>query len=191
MLPSDALDFGPTTVELARLVRAVRDDQLDDRTPCPDWSVADLARHISGLTVEFTYAARKEPTPERAGLGLTDGWRDRVAGDLDALAAAWREPGAYQGETHAGPVTLPGREAGRVALNEVTMHAWDLAHATGQEYQYDPAAVAECTAFVQAFDAPANTDGGLFGPPVQVGDNASDIDRLVGLTGRDPAWVRP
>ena len=35
-----------------------------------------------------------------------------------------------------------------------------------------------------------NPDGspGLFGPPVSVPDSAPLFDRLLGLTGRDPAW---
>jgi uncharacterized protein (TIGR03086 family) len=185
----NTIDFGPATRTLAGLVAEVRDDQLDNATPCPDWSTADLLRHISGLTQEFTAAARKEPTPASARNGLTDGWRRRIQDDLATLAEAWNDSGAYEGETHAGPVTLSGAETARVALNEVTVHGWDLAHATGRPYPADPGAVELCTEFVAAFDAPANDDGGLFGPPVATADDARPIDRLVGMTGRDPDWA--
>ena len=76
---------------------------------------------------------------------------------LAALAEAWRDPAAYTGLTMAGPVEMPGDEAALVALDEVTVHAWDLAVATGQPYDPDPAAVEACRSFVAAFDAP--TDG--------------------------------
>ena len=184
----DTIDFGPATRTLAALVGAVRDDQLDDPTPCPDWSVADLLRHVGGLTLEFTASAQKVPTAARAADGLSGAWRQRIQDDLAALAGAWTDPEAYQGDTHAGPVTLSGAETARVALNEVTVHGWDLARATGQDYPADPGAVGECTRFVAAFDAPANDDGGLFGPPVATADDATDVDRLVGMTGRDPGW---
>jgi uncharacterized protein (TIGR03086 family) len=106
---------------------------------------------------------------------------------LDALADAWADPAAYQGRTMAGPVEMNGGEAALVALDEVTVHAWDLAVATGQPYQADPAAIAACARFVDSFDAPR--DGGLFGPRVDVPASASELDRLIGATGRDPGWT--
>ena len=73
-----------------------------------------------------------------------------------------------------------------MALDEVTVHAWDLAVATGQPYDADPAAVRACHGFVASFDAP--TDGSLFAPPVDVPDSAPALDRLLAATGRDPGW---
>ena len=190
----DPYDFGPSARTMAALVAATGDDQLAAPTPCPDYTVADLVDHIGGLTVEFTYAARKEPTPGSGqpsgdGSRLEPGWRERIARDLDALAAAWSQPAAYEGETHAGPIDLPAPVAAQVALNEVVVHGWDLARATGRDYDADPAAVATCAGFVATFDAPANDDGGLFGPRVDVGADAEPIDRLVGLAGRRPDWA--
>jgi hypothetical protein len=43
--------------------------------------------------------------------------------------------------TQVGGVTLPGEIAGQVALDEVVLHAWDLAHATGQPYQQESSGV--------------------------------------------------
>jgi uncharacterized protein (TIGR03086 family) len=193
----DHLHFGPTTTALAALVRGVGEDQLGGPTPCPDYSVADLLDHIGGLSVAFVAAARKEVLPDGGvpsvdGSRLEDGWRELFAGRLDELAQAWRDPAAYDGVTMAGPVELPADQAALVALNEVTVHAWDLARATGQPYPADPAAVAACRAFVEAFEPPpggAADDGGLFGPPVAVPADAPDLDRLIGATGRDPGWT--
>ncbi|WP_245721908.1 hypothetical protein [Nocardia crassostreae] len=35
---------------------------------------------------------------------------------------------------------------------------------------------------------PAEGTPGLFGPVVPVPDNAPTLDKVLGLTGRDPAW---
>ena len=187
----DPLDFGPSTRALRDLVLATPDDALGSPTPCPAYTVADLCEHVGGLTLAFTAAAVKERLGDGDGVGdgsrLEPGWRERVAADLDGLAAAWRDPTAYDGVTQAGPVEVPAEVAVLVALNEVVVHAWDLAVATGRPYVGDPAAVAACAGFVASFDAPAD-DGGLFGPPVEVGASAAPLERLVALAGRDPAW---
>ena len=190
------VDLRPTTTILAELVRGVRDDQLSGPTPCPAYSVADLLDHIGGLALAFASAARKDSleghAPSADGSRLEDGFRDRIAADLADLGEAWLEPGAYDGLTMAGPVELPADQAALVALDEVTVHAWDLAVATGQPYPADPAAVEAARAFVAGFEPPpggAADGGGLFGPPVPVAPDAPALDQLIGETGRDPAWT--
>jgi uncharacterized protein (TIGR03086 family) len=193
----DPIDFAPTTTALGELVRGVRPDQLPLRTPCPDYTVADLLHHVGGLTVAFTHAARKEPIPGGGGPSgdgsqLPDGWRELFPERLDALAAAWADPAAYDGTTMAGPIEMDASGAALVALDEVTVHAWDLAVATGQPYDWDPAAVAAAHAFATSFTPPpdAPTDAPtLFGPPVAVSADAPALDRLLAATGRNPRWT--
>ncbi|MCW2766879.1 MAG: hypothetical protein JWO11_2838 [Nocardioides sp.] len=192
----DALDFGPATRTVAELVAAVRDDQLRGHTPCPAYVTADLLDHLGGLCLAFTAAARKTALPGAGadpsgdGSRLEDGWRDRLGTALGGLADAWDDPAAYDGFTQAGPVQLPAEVAALVALNEVVVHGWDLARATGQDYDPDAAAIVACTGFAANFEPPADADAtGLFGPPVPVPDDAPALHRLLGLTGRDPAWT--
>jgi uncharacterized protein (TIGR03086 family) len=190
----EILDLGPATAELSRIVRGVRDDQLKDPTPCPAYTVSDLLDHVGSLSVAFRAAARKEPlagdaNPAVDGSRLEDGFRDRIAGVLGALAEAWRDPEAHHGLTQAGPIEMPADVAALVALDEVVVHGWDLARATGQPYAPDEAAVLACIAFAEAFEVPAGApDGGPFGPPVAVPGDAPALDRLAGATGRDPRW---
>jgi uncharacterized protein (TIGR03086 family) len=105
------------------------------------------------------------------------------------LASAWRDEAAWQGMTQAGGLELPAQVAGIVALNEVVVHGWDIAVASGQPYACEPSLLQAAYEFVQSSVA-ANPQGspGLFGPPVPVPDSAPLLDRLIGLTGRDPAW---
>ena len=188
----DILDLGPATATMRRLVLSTTDDQLALPTPCTDYTVGDLVEHVGGLTVAFTGAAHKQVVPGSEGGGSGDasrleaGWRDRIARDLDVLAEAWRTPAAYDGMTAAGGVDLPGAVAARVALNEVVVHGWDLATATGQRFDPDPASVQECLDFVAGFEVPPEAGDGPFGPPVDPPADATDLERLVALTGRDP-----
>jgi uncharacterized protein (TIGR03086 family) len=77
-----------------------------------------------------------------------------------------------------------------VALNEVLVHGWDLAVATGQRYDVDPAAAQRCLEFAIEFAAGApEARDGMYGPVVPVADDAPVFDRLLGQTGRNPAWA--
>ena len=69
------------------------------------------------------------------------------------------------------------------------MHGWDIAAATGHGYACETDLVQAAYEFVQSAVA-QDPEGspGLFGPPVRVPDSAPLLDRLIGLTGRDPAW---
>lgn len=188
------IDIEPATTVLARLIEGVRDDQLNASTPCEDSSVGDLLDHVDGLSMAFTAAATKTrlagdqaPTPDASHLGSD--WRTRIPSRLAELAGAWREDAAWSGMTHVGGQDLPAEVAGAVALDEVIVHSWDLAVASGQPFSYEAQLVEAAYGFVQPLVL-NNPEGipGLFGPAVPVPDDASLFDRLLGLTGRDPDW---
>ncbi|MFI6567914.1 TIGR03086 family metal-binding protein [Nocardia fluminea] len=185
-------DFEPAARSLAAIVDAVTEDQLARSTPCAGSTVRDLLAHVVGLTEAFRQAATKESvgrsTPPPAGNDspLPDDWRTRIAAQLETLTSAWRVPEAWDGDTEAGGVELPAAVMAIVALDEITVHAWDLAVATGQRLTVAPADLAILHEFLRETD-PAGTPG-LFGPIVEVPADAPAFDRLLGLTGRDPAW---
>jgi uncharacterized protein (TIGR03086 family) len=188
-------DLEPATTRLADLVVAVPDEMLGAPTPCESTTVGDLLDHIDTLALAFAAAATKDtdgfgarPQPDASNLG--DDWRTRIPRRLAALAEAWREPAAWSGMTRAGGFDLPGDVAGLVALDEVVVHGWDLARATGQPYASDRPTLEAVHGFVAPFAEPGQEAGraGMFGPVVDVPDDAPLIDRVIGLTGRDPAW---
>ncbi len=190
-MQTTTLDLGPQATETARIVAGVRDDQLSHPTPCPDMSVAALLDHLVGLTVAFRLAAEKTPFeggPSADATHLAPDWRTRLPAQLAALAAAWREPGAWEGETEVAGVRMPAPAMATVALDEVLIHGWDLAVATGQPYRPDEAAVQACREMVgDRTDVP--DEPGLFGAAVPVPADAPVFDRLLGQTGRDPGWT--
>lgn len=193
------LDLRPATDEVVRLLDGVRDDQLTRPTPCADTSVAALLDHLMGLTLAFTWAARKSAPPGGSTAPHADAerldpdWRTALPRRLRELADAWREPAAWQGTAEAGGVTMPAEVAGLVALDEVVLHGWDLAVATGQRFECDPESTAAVLEFTSASARPENAAmrAGLFGPVVEVPDDAPPLDRALGLAGRQPAWSAP
>ncbi|MEU8733946.1 TIGR03086 family metal-binding protein [Streptomyces tendae] len=190
------LDLGPQTRILARLADGVRDDRLADPTPCPGLAVRNLLGHLTGLAVAFRDAARKDlgPTtdtsPEASVPDVGPGWREELAKVLGELADAWREPDAWTGMTRAGGIDLPGDVAGAVVADELVIHGWDLARATGQDYAPDPAALQAAYGLLTAAAQESDRDQGMFGPVVAVPADAPLLERAVGLSGRDPGWSR-
>ena len=138
------VDLGPQAAEVARLTDGVRDEQLTGPTPCDGTLVAGLLDHLVGLTLAFRMAAEKTPLPGGPSADadhLPTDWRERLSAQLPALAAAWRDPAAWEGETEVGGVRLPASSIGTIAVDELVLHGWDLAVATGQDYRPDPHAV--------------------------------------------------
>ncbi|WNV84655.1 TIGR03086 family metal-binding protein [Umezawaea sp. Da 62-37] len=186
------IDFTPATRRLVELLAGVTDAQLTNRTPCAEFSVADLVNHIDGFATAFTAAARKDFGPATSATpaapsDLSPAWRTTVPAKLDTLAESWAEPDAWTGTTRAGGVDLDAAIMGRFALDELVVHAWDLAQATDQPYTCDQASLD----VVEALVTPqANGDpSGPFGPPVAVPADAPQLDRVIGYTGRDPRWT--
>ncbi|MCX4539321.1 TIGR03086 family metal-binding protein [Streptomyces sp. NBC_01565] len=197
MTDTTTLDLGPQARIVARLAAAVPDARLVDRTPCPDYAVSNLLGHLAGLAVAFRDAARKDlgPTtdtdPGSTTPSLPALWREELPKVLGELAEAWQDPAAWTGMTRAGGVDLPGGIAGAVAADELVLHGWDLARATGQQYAPDHAALRASHAFLLAAAEDGDRGDGIFGPVVPVPEDAPLLDRAVGLSGRDPRWTPP
>ncbi|MFG2020972.1 TIGR03086 family metal-binding protein [Actinomadura geliboluensis] len=190
-------DLTPAARRMAELLAGVRDAQLTAPTPCEDTPLAALIGHVDGLVLAFTQAATKDipeggsQPPSAASSDLPADWRTRIPEQLDALAAAWRSPDAWQGMTEAGGIAMPGADAGNVAMNELVVHGWDVARASGQPYTAGADEIESCLAFVSPAVEQSGGKGvpGLFGPAVPASGDAPALDRLIAMTGRDPSWT--
>lgn len=192
------LDFDPPVRQIRALLLGVDNRDLSAATPCPDWPVAALLDHLMGLSLAFAMVARKRtdapgaggPPPEPSATHLSPHWRSRLPVLLADLSIAWKDPAAWTGTAQAGGVTMPATAMGTVAMNELVMHGWDLARATGQDYAADPRVLEVLVEFLG--QGPSEGTPGLFGPRVPVDAEEEDLlTRALGLAGRDPAWRPP
>ncbi|GIJ08356.1 TIGR03086 family metal-binding protein [Micromonospora andamanensis] len=174
----------PRTVAV---VRQITDDQLDLPTPCQDFQVRDLLNHLYEVVVNFQALAGRSPVtwadkPDH----LTDGWRDRFETETGRLVEAWSDPASEEGASPG--MGMPQPVVGAMALLDLTVHGWDLAVATGQPYE--PASeVLPALHELAAQLAPTARQMGVFGEAVPVDGTPSELARLLGMTGRDPAWT--
>ncbi|MEU5318529.1 TIGR03086 family metal-binding protein [Streptomyces sp. NPDC021056] len=169
------------------VLRGIPDAALSAPTPCAEYDVKALVNHLFQVIVQFQRLAVKEAsdfgqTPE--GITESPEWRERLMDEAERLVAAWSTPGAEEGTT--GAMNMPARLVGSMALLDLTVHVWDLARATGQDYPgADEAVVAELSGAVDEL-APTARTMGVFGEPVAEAEGASAFERLLARTGRDP-----
>ncbi|GAA2247299.1 hypothetical protein GCM10010145_13020 [Streptomyces ruber] len=173
------------------VVRGVPDERLGGPTPCAEYSVRELVGHLTHVVVGFqAYAAKGEAdfavTPDY--VGEDPGWRERFAAEAGRLVEAWAAPGAEEGT--AGRTGLPARTLGHMVLLDLLVHAWDLAVATGQDFEPDPSVVELLTPVVEQM-APTAREWKAFGAPAPVPDGATAFERLLATTGRDPRRGTP
>ena len=71
--------------------------------------------------------------------------------------------------------------------NDVFMHTWDLARASGQDDNLDPAVCAEMFEGMSAM-ADMLRSSGQFGEQQPVRDDAGPKEKLMAFIGRDPYW---
>ena len=179
-----------TVESWADRVNTVTADQWDDPTPCADWTVRDLANHVTG---EDLWTA-----PLMGGGTIAD-VGDRFAGDLlgddpikSALAAAWEAKESVARELpRGGTVRLSyGEEQAAEYVHQLAadhlVHAWDIAAATGGDTRLDPHLVAEVAAWF-ADREELYRAGGMIGPRQAGGDPQAD---LLAAFGRDAHWGR-
>ncbi|HEX6418685.1 MAG TPA: TIGR03086 family metal-binding protein [Acidimicrobiales bacterium] len=159
-------------------------------TPCPDYDVDALVRHLVGWVRSFEAAANGrtfEGDPSVVEVGDDPAARFRAA--ADSLVAGWRTHG-FDREVAMMGGPQPAEIVFNMTVMEYLTHGWDLAVATGQPVPYTEGEAAEVLRRAEG-TLPAQYRGASmpFGEVVAVPADAPAIDRLVAFMGRDPAFA--
>ena len=176
----------------ARTVDDVRPAQFGDPTPCPEWDVRTLLNHLILWT---SYSAERRAHGESVSEELMakdfaaePGFAAAYRAQLDRALAAWADPAAWERDLNVMGTPTPAADVASLLLAEIVLHAWDLAAATGQSYAVgDKAAEAALTAVAANAELFRQYRG--FAEPVPVAADAPVLDRVLALSGRDPAWT--
>lgn len=176
-----------------RLVAAVRPDQLDSPTPCPEYDVRALIAHLLGGLRRVTHVATGGDAFDvpRLVTGVADGeWSAEYEAAEAALLEVWRDDAVLDRPMTLPFGTMPGRGAAAAFVVEVATHGWDLAAATGQEGALHPEIGSAALQLARQF-IPAEPRGGPvpFGPVVEVPADGSPYAQLAGWLGRTPDFA--
>ena len=178
----------------ARTVANVSPGQFGQTTPDTEWDVRTLLNHLILWT---SYSMEARAHGESVGQDLMekdfaadDGFADGYRTQLDRALAAWSDPAAWQRELDVMGSKTPAADIAALLIAELVLHGWDLAVATGQRYQVGNAAAEAALAAVTA-NAELFRQYKGFADPVDVPQSATALDRVLALSGRDPAWTAP
>ncbi|SER05568.1 TIGR03086 family protein [Lentzea xinjiangensis] len=167
-------------------VSNVPEDQWDNPSPCAKWTAREVVDHVIDM-----HGVMLGVAIPRTGDLLAD-FREARRQVQQALASgrATREV-----STPVGAMTL-AEHVDRVVSDDLVLHGWDLARATGQDETIPAEDVqrlwATATAvppeLMQRLRTPGAFGPGIevYGPEVPVPEDASPQDRLLGYVGRDP-----
>jgi len=178
-----------------RRVAAVQTDQWPNRSPCGEWDARGVVDHIVSM---HGYMLRPldrtlspAPSVQQDPLGAFRAARADVQALLDDPRFADLEC-----DTPAGRMTFE-QQVDQVVSDDLVMHGWDLARATGQDETMDPEDVDRLWGMIDAippdlmtkYRTPGAFGPGVevFGPEVLVPEDAPLQDRLLGMIGRNPA----
>ncbi|MFC5747664.1 TIGR03086 family metal-binding protein [Actinomadura rugatobispora] len=180
----------------AARIAAVPPHRWDDPSPCPGWSARDVAAHVISETRRIASTVRgTEPEPVH-GVGLAEmGALPHVESDA-SLHAAWiqisadltaaiDDPACRTAQLPSPVGMVPFADTVEALPEDVLVHTWDLARATGGDERLDPGLVAHVYEHLKPMDE-ALRQPWAFGPKVPTPPGADLQTEFLGFTGRTP-----
>ncbi|HET6651823.1 MAG TPA: TIGR03086 family metal-binding protein [Nocardioides sp.] len=174
-----------TRASLALLPRAAPDAP----TPCADWDLVRLLRHMDDALAAFSEAAE-------SGYVAPDGPADEQPALLatSLRARACRLLGAWANEPGRPVVSVLGHDLDTTVLAaagalEIAVHGWDVAQACGEDRPL-PESLAETLLAVAPLVVRAEDRPGRFAAPFDLPPTATGSDRLLAFLGRTQKTLR-
>jgi uncharacterized protein (TIGR03086 family) len=167
-----------------KVIAGVQPGQLDDPTPCSEWTVRDLLGHMVGVVAGIG-AAASGAGRDGAPFELSSDPAAQFRAAADANLAAWQAPGVMEKVIDGGPGPMPGQVLAGINLLDTATHTWDLATATGQAAALPDDVASAALGAARQIISPEIRPG-RFAPEVVGHDLPTTTDELVAFLGRTP-----
>lgn len=191
------MDFRPYDREALALCERVVDRvtaaDLDRETPCAPWPVRDLLSHMVAQHLRFGAVARGEDPKAACPVDKGDLGTDPVKAFRDACNIVTESfaAGADDQLTNLPEIGRPVPLGTLIPFHffDFIVHAWDVAVSINAPFA--PPAEYSALAFEvgQVIPDSVRGPGAAFAPKVDVGSDADELAKLLGLAGRDPSWA--
>jgi len=162
--------------QAGELLALIQHAELGRPTPCEEWTVRELADHLSAAPEHFLQQMRGEEVDWSARADVVDGgWATYFRTHADDLLHHWYDEPADQ------TAQADGQSA------EVGVHTWDVVQALGLglEQECDDEVAERGLAFMQQ-ELTSENRGDAFVPAVEVPEGAGAYERLAAFAGRTP-----
>lgn len=158
----------------------------DAPSPCSEWDARGVVEHVIG----FHEVLVLRPLGVKANRPREDAaarWRATEEAILEAIG---RDGALGEGVDVLGGGQTGLRNLVTTLTTDVLVHTWDLARADGQDVELDHELCAlGYERAAKSRDQFKASD--MFGPEVEVADDADVCSKLLGIMGRDPDWQPP
>lgn len=178
---------------LLRSILLVRDADLSSPTPCEEWDLRGLLRHVyTSLEQVIDVLVVRDVHDQSGSNRKADAEVDPVAsirGSIVDLLLVWRSGPMTDWLCQVAGQHLPREVVLHVAAIEMVVHAWDIARACRTDRPI-PADLASTLLEVAPTLAEAGAAVRVFAPPLAVATTATPGDRLLALFGRQSTVTR-
>lgn len=159
-------------------------DAWDRSTPCAEWTVRDVVKHLVDNNERSAAQASGRPRNTRA---TTDGNLVQAYEESSAeFLTAFDTPALSKIFDFGNFGPLPGANVLAVLFVDTLVHGWDLAAALGREHHWDDELATAALAVASRYPdvTPVRGPGGAFGHAVEAPPDAGPGERLIALLGR-------
>lgn len=176
--------YARVATHFASLVRAVPDDAWTNPSPCEEWNARDVVAHIVDNHPYFL----KLVGIDVAEFPPVD---DDPVGAVEAVtaqtAAVLADP-VLAGRTYDGMFGTRTLEwsIDHFLADDLVVHGWDLARATGGDERIDPSEIGIVQAHAEGWGDAMRAPGAM-GPALDPPDGADEQTKLLAFLGRR-AW---
>ncbi|MDO9486293.1 MAG: TIGR03086 family metal-binding protein [Actinomycetota bacterium] len=179
------------SLEFRSRLATITPDQWQQPTDLGNWTVRELIDHVTGANrmsvVLLGGGSREEAIASMASAAADTDLLASFDESTAAQRAAFATPGAFEMVVPHPAGDIPGGRLFGFRLVDLTIHAWDLARATGGDLDLNPMIVTSLWETLSP-TAPHLVATGVFGEGASgaVADDAPVQQRLLDMLGRRP-----
>ena len=150
----------------------IGDGDWDTASTCDQWCVKDIVDHAHGWQIAGGNVL---------GAGIPEGadW----ATIQSAMTAALGDPANLEGQAE-GFGGMPKQGVAGMVIGDLLVHSWDLARSLGVDETLPEEAVMSTLMGLQRMPEEMLRSETMFGPAIEVAEDASAQDKLLGFVGR-------